>query len=839
MGASLMRQGLRVAWACGLALLCGIGKSWAGDDSDLAAKASKILSERCLRCHGGTSTKGGLNLSTHEGLLKGGKNGAVIVAGKAVESPLVEMVSGDVPEMPKNAKPLSEQDVETLRNWIDTGARWQAGLVLTEPKGNPKSWWAIQPLVQPSPPQVQLQPDRVRNPIDAFVLQRLERVGLKLSPEADKRTLIRRLSFDLLGLPPEPPVIDAFLEDNSPDAYEKLVEMMLASPRYGERWASHWLDVVHYGDTHGYDKDKRRDNAWPYRDYVIDSLNGDMPYDRFVREQIAGDVLYPDDPGAMKAIGFIAAGPWDFVGQVELREGTVDKEKTRLIDRDDMLANAMSTFNSLTVHCARCHDHKFDPIPQKDYYRLQAVFAGVDRGDRPYPSKIYQAKVAKIDLSVSDVKQDISKLDEEIHSSSKPEVAEIEKKVHELEAKLAGLVSARPAPPSGSNGYHSGIEQTPNVAKWVQVDLGRAYNIDEIRLIPARPVDFADTPGFGFPLQFKVQVANDASFGVCETVCDRTAADEDNPGNLPFVVRPGGKSARYIRVTAQKLWKRLNDFAFALAELEVISQGKNVAAGVQVEALDSIDFGLWGKPKLVDGADSRVRRDDQESAKKIADAAFELARLRENETSLIDPALVNGRKVLAQKLENLQKERSEAAPPQVYAAVPHAPRPIYLLKRGDVEQPGEMVSPGALSCIPGLESDFSNAKDEGQRRRALADWFSSTENMLTWRSIANRVWHYHFGKGIVDTPNDFGRNGSLPTHPELLDWLAFEIRNGKSIKQLHRLIVTSSVYRQSSNTNPEGSRLDSDNRLFWRQNRQRLDAECIRDGRWRSRACSI
>jgi len=236
--------------------------------------------------------------------------------------------------------------------------------------------WAFKPATRPAVPHV----NGAANPIDAFIHERLTREKLTPAPQADRRTLIRRLTFDLAGLPPTPAEVDAFVADARPDAYSKLVDRLLASPRYGERWARHWLDVVHFGETHGYDKDKPRPNAWPYRDYVIRSLNDDMPYSRFVKEQLAGDVLYPGMADGIVATGFIAAGPWDFVGHVELREGTSDKELTRSNDRDDMVMTTMSTFQSLTVHCARCHNHKFDPITQEDYYRLQAVFAGVDRG---------------------------------------------------------------------------------------------------------------------------------------------------------------------------------------------------------------------------------------------------------------------------------------------------------------------------------------------------------------------------------------------------------------------------------------------------------------------------
>jgi hypothetical protein len=439
---------------------------------------------------------------------------------------------------------------------------WSAGpqptvLAGDHSKTRSADWWSLRALVRPPLPPVK-DGSWARTPVDAFILAKLEANGLRPSLSADKRTLIRRLTYDLHGLPPTPEEIDAFLQDTSSDAYERLIDRLLASPRYGERWGRHWLDIVHYGDTHGYDKDKRRDHAWPYRDYVLRSFNSDKPYGRFIQEQIAGDVLFPRSPDGIIATGFIAAGPWDFVGQVELREGTVEKEKTRLLDRDDMVANTMSTFVSLTVHCARCHDHKFDPISKKDYYRLQAVFAGVDRGDRPY------------------------------------------------------------------------------------------------------------------------------------------------------------------------------------------------AAGKQL----------------------------------------------------------------------------------VYAVVSHPPRPIHELSRGDVQKPGALLGPGTLSCVSGLPATFDvdEPNNEGKRRAALAAWLADPRNVLTWRSIVNRVWYYHFGRGLVDTPNDFGHHGSLPTHPELLDWLAVEFRDhGQALKDLHRLILRSAAYRQTSRQQPQLAAVDADNRLLWRMNRSRLDAESIRD----------
>jgi hypothetical protein len=453
-----------------------------------------------------------------------------------------------------------------------------ASLAAAPAPSNKADHWAFKPAARPTVPTI--SDPWIRNPIDAFVLAKQREQGLSPSAPADARTLIRRVTFDLTGLPPTPEEVEAFLSDKSADAYEKLIDRLLASPAYGERWGRHWLDVVHFGETHGYDKDKPRPNAWPYRDYVIRSFNSDKPYGRFVREQLAGDVLFPDDPDGVIATGFIAAGPWDFVGHTELREGTVDKAIARSNDRDDMVMTAMSTFQSLTVHCARCHDHKFDPVTQADYYRLQAVFAGIDRGDRTV--------------------------------------------VHPLKAQ---------------------------------------------------------------------------------------------------------------------------------------------------------------------------------------------------------PPAVNGVPV----------------PAMAYGAVPlPKPRPVNLLARGDVKQPKELMPAGTLEVFAGSGAAFAlaSADDEGSRRAALANWLAAPQNLLTRRSIVNRVWHYHFGHGIVDTPNDFGHMGSSPTHPELLGWLAYGFleppsagsgQGGESLKSLHRLILTSNTYRQSSAPDAAKEKLDGDNRYLWRMNRTRLDAESTRD----------
>ncbi|MDB5351719.1 MAG: Protein of unknown function (DUF1553)/Protein of unknown function (DUF1549)/Planctomycete [Planctomycetota bacterium] len=822
----------RLRIVAGFALLM-VGRGVAADD--FRDKVAPILEARCVRCHGETAKKGGLALHTAEAMKAGGESGAAIEPGKPGESLLIEKITGVKPEMPKGGKPLSANEVAAIRRWIEAGAEWPKGLALKEPKAAAGPWWAIQPLNRPKVPQAT---NWARNPIDAFVLSAMVDRKLAPGPEAGRATLIRRLTFDLHGLPPSPEDIQAFLNDKRPDAYERLVGRLLASPRYGERWGRHWLDVAHYGDTHGYDKDKPRRNAWRYRDYVIKSLNDDKPYARFVREQVAGDVLFPGNNDATTATGFLAAGPWDFVGHAELREGTVDKEKTRLIDRDDVLANVMSTFSSLTVHCARCHDHKFDPIPQKEYYGLQAVFAGIERGDRPVEGRQRAETRLALVARIKELTETHKLLVQKSLALSGPDLVRLDDAVRGWRREIDALPK-RPVVPSPSNGYHSSIHPKAEATAWVQVDLGASVPIEEIRLLPARPVDFADTPGFGFPSRFRVEISDDSAFAKSETLFEDDRPDAETWPDEPLVIRAGKRTGRFVRVSGSRLWKRTGDYVFALSELEVLSGGRNVAFGKPVTALDTIEGGLWGSRALVDGFTSRDRRPD----------AGDAAETRRSDLLVqIQQASTERRRVLAALVPaELRAEidgtvaeiaRTNAAvqslPPteMVYAPIPRPPRPIRLLRRGDVEQPADPVGPGALACVPGLNANFDSTAtgDEGARRAALAEWLVHRDNVLTWRSIANRVWHNHFGRGIVETPNDFGKNGGLPSHPELLDWLAVEFRDGGgSLKTLHRVIVTSATYRQSSANDAAKSAIDADNRFLWRQNRRRLEAEAVRD----------
>lgn len=692
-------------------------------------------------------------------------------------------------------------------------------------------WWSLKPLVRPAIPGAN---SAAANPIDAFVQAQLEHHHLSPSPEADRRTLIRRLYFDLLGLPPSPEEVERFVNETNPLAYENLVDRLLESPRYGERWARYWLDTVHYGDTHGYDKDKPRPHAWPYRDYVIRSFNEDKPYWKFVQEQIAGDQLFPGTPDGIEALGFISAGPWDFIGHEEVPETKVDGKIARHLDRNDMVANTMNTFVSITVQCAQCHNHKFDPISSEDYYSLQADFAALDRTTVDYYRDVaLNQKFTALNKREKEAQSEVKRLEAEIETAGGEGLAEARKAL-ELNKKSD----------SERFGYHSGISSDQFNNKWVQIDLGERKEFSSIRVAPCHD-DFAGIgDGFGFPLRFKIEASDDSGFQRdVQMLADVSGSDLANPGIKPLEYSFAQTKARFIRVTALKLAPRLNDFIFALAELQVFdSSGNNLAAKSKISALDSIEAPpRWQKENLVDGVFPASTKADLASANEASEAY-------ERIWKAVPLQLRTDFQAATNSLAEIVAERKRMpAPDKVYVGAIHngsgnfrgtgpdggKARPIFLLNRGDVRKPGKEVEPGALSCVPSLPGRFTGLHSEGERRAALAHWITDKSNPLTWRSIVNRVWQYHFGRGLVETPNDFGRMGMEPTHPELLDWLAVEFRDGgQSIKALHKLIVTSATYRQVSTVSSdqsEASRRDSDNQWLWRMNRRKLDAEAIHD----------
>ena len=845
---------------------------------DFRKDIEPIIQRACQKCHGAEKQKSGYRLDLKSSALTAGDNYAPnIHPGKSAESPLIHFVAGLDPDMkmPSKGDPLTSDEIGLLRAWIDQGASWPEDGA----KSDPLDWWSLKPLTaelgtrngSPEMHRPPLVPDATTsaergNPIDAFIRAKLAERGLAPSPEADPRTLVRRLYFDLIGLPPTPEEADAFVQSAEAavpgtsggrrmgERVASLIDRLLASPRYGERWARHWLDVVRYGDTHGYDKDQPRPNAWPYRDYVIRSLNEDKPYARFVQEQIAGDVLFPNARDSIEALGFIAAGPWDLIGHAEVPESKIDGRIARNLDRDDMVANTLNTFCSLTVQCARCHNHKFDPVSQEDYYSLQAVFAALDRADKTFDlDPEVAARRAELSARQRELKEKKESLEKALAQSGGRLVALLDRLIDE-----AG--KGREATERVEFGWHSGIEAKQDVVKWVLVDLGEARAVNQIVLVGCHDNFNNIGAGFGFPVRFRVEISNDAEFAKDVTAlraapgarggdAAATNADEHmdfpNPSVLPvrFVAN---KSARYIRVTATKFAPRMNDFIFALAELQALdASGRNVALGAAVTSLDSIEAApRWGRANLTDGY-------YYGSIAKLAPEQFAALKSQRNEAlaKSARPALRDEAADAARSLAETDAALGQLPPPLVaYIGTVHTgtgsfagtganggkPRVIHVLHRGDVLSPKQAVGPGTAPIIAGMAPRFDLPEDasEGERRAALARWITDPRNGLTWRSIVNRVWQYHFGRGLVDTPNDFGRMGQLPTHPELLDWLAVWFRDEAhgSLKALHRLIVTSATYRQRSDIeNREAAQIDGDNRVLWRMNRRKLEAEAIRD----------
>ena len=811
--------------------------AYADADDPFATGIAPLLEQKCLRCHNSTDRKGDFSLQTAEEF----RDSMVVTPGVPDRSTLLAVVTpgGDQPAaMPPDGAPLSAEELKLLRTWIEQGAETPATFELKAPVVDDFNWWSLKPLSTPRIPAVNGESASwVQTPIDAFILDKLQQQGLQPSARADRTTLIRRLSFDLLGLPPDPRDVAAFVADQDPAAWEKLVDKWLNSPQYGERWARHWLDVVRYADTCGYDKDKLRPNAWPYRDYVIRSFNDDKPYARFVQEQIAGDVLFPGEPDGILGLGFIAAGPWDFIGHVEVPESKIDGKVARNLDRDDMVSSTLNTFCSLTVQCARCHHHKFDPITQQHYYALQSVFAAVDRAERPFDTDPeIERRRTELQQSRDELAADLAQLDTEVRDAGGEEL----QRLQELVAKLKPL--AVPADLQPEYGYHSQIESSPDREKWITVDLGRDQNLQQIQLHPCYD-DYAQIgAGFGFPLRFRVDVAADAA-GEPEysTVLDYTGQTFANPG-LAAVSAEVNKPVRFIRVTAVTLATRSNDYNFALSEVRALNAaGENLARGCAVTALDTIEAPVrWRKSNLTDGIWPSAA--DPLAAQQLRTAEAE-------QQALQNKLWTADRQKLRSDLQSRQKQTTDelAALPagqMVYAAATHfarqgnfiptagVPRTVHVLHRGNETQPREQAFPGTVPLTADDNWLFSLPEDhaEADRRAALAKWLIDENHPLTWRSVVNRIWQYHFGQGIVDSPNDFGRMGQLPTHPELLDWLAQEfLRGGGSFKKMHRLILLSSTWQQSSADREEPAQVDQQNRFLWRMSRRKLSAEELRD----------
>jgi hypothetical protein len=841
-----MRRSL--AW---MVLLVPAAPVLAGDDGlgFFESKIRPVLVEHCYPCHSSKAEKikGGLRLDTRDAARAGGDTGPAVVPGQPGESLILDALAhgDDFPKMPPKGK-LPDRVLADFRRWIETGAPdprdGSAASVALDERAR-RDWWSLRPLERPAVPPVQ-DTRFVRSPIDAFLVSKLDQAGLAPSPEADRRTLIRRVTFDLTGLPPTPQEVAAFLSDPAPDAYERLVDRLLASPHYGERWARHWMDAVHFAETHGHDQDRIREHAWPYRDYLIQSFNRDTPYARFVQEQVAADALFPDEPGLAVALGFLATGPWDESSLRDIREDSIDREIGRYIDRDDIVSTVMSTFVSSTVHCARCHDHKFDPISQEDYYSLQAVFAGTDRGNRPYDTDpaTHRRRQELTAKRKALARRDPALMASLLEPTFQAEVAAWE---DALGASRPSWTVLEPVAVEAQNGASLIVQPDASIRSegtkppadtytvTAQTDL---RGITAIRLevladdrLPSKGPGRNDNGNLHLT-EFRVAASpRDAPDAVRRPPIATARADFDQDG-WPILAA--------IDQNEQTAWGiypqvgRSHEAVFELAEDLSDFGGSALTFQLQQSHPAGHLIGRFRlsvttsprpvRPSVVPEPIARlmmVPREQRSDDQRRELAALYLAETLDRELALLPPP----RLVYAGASDFVPDAGHKPA---------GAPRAVHVLKRGDIHQKLAQAVPGTLSCLEGLPCrfDLETPSAEAPRRAALARWLTDPRNPLPWRSIVNRVWHHHFGRGIVETPNDFGRMGALPSHPELLDWMAATFRDqGGSLKALHRLVVTSHAYRQASRNDPAKAAIDADNRLLWRMNRARLDAEQVRD----------
>ncbi len=812
---------------------------------DFTRDIAPVLERSCWTCHGPEKQRSGFRLDQRGAALQGGELGQAIIPGKSAESPLIRMVAGleEGLDMPPVGDRISPEEIGKLRRWIDEGAKWPEDS--NDSHAAPTDWWSLRPLATPAVPMTAGRPPEWSvHPIDAFIYAKLAEAQLLPTPAADRRTLIRRVYLDLIGLPPSPEEVQAFVRDSNPQDYEQLIDRLLKSPQYGERWARHWLDLVHFAETHGNDQDRPRENAWPYRDYVIESLNADKPYARFVQEQIATDALWPEHPELTPALGMLAAGPWDESTLASIREDSIDRQIGRYLDRDDIVTTVMSTFTSSTVHCARCHNHKFDPFSQADYYALQAVFAGTEKAEKVFdvdPS-VLARRLALERQQKAITARDISVMASLWNPESRAAFAQWEDGLRASQMQWSVL-----APTEFTTVNGTVLELKPDQSLLATGD---------------RPLTEVTTVSALLPVgewtALRLEVLTDDSLPV------RGPGRQEN-GNLHLCeirleLSPDGQPASYIPIALCNATADFDQTGWDITR--AIDGDPTTAWGIhpQVGQSHLAVFELQAPITVTAHARVRVTLDQ------LHGRMHTIGRMRLSVSG--QPTPVRAAPVptafaaalskpaserTAPETEELElgfwKERTSRelsalpAPRRVFAGTNDfpqdgghisigRPREVQILRRGEITQPIGEAQPGTLQCVAGLESRFtlSHPEQEATRRAALARWITDPHNPLTWRSIVNRVWHYHFGQGIVDTPNDFGRMGSPPSHPELLDWLAIHFRdNGGSLKQLHRLILTSATYRQAMIHDPKAASIDGNNRLLWRGNRQRLDAEMIRD----------
>lgn len=828
-----------------------------------------ILVQHCLDCHGGKSIKADFDLSTREKLLASG-----YVEKTAKESQFYKVVTHEEqPEMPYKLPKLSDEQIGHLKNWLDLGFVYDAPLVdqkdankEREVTDNDRQFWSFQSLGAVAVPEVK-DATWAKNDIDRFILAAQEAKGLHPNPEADRLTLIRRASLDLLGIPPTPEEVNAFVNDTDPQAFEKLVDRLLESPRYGERWARHWIDIARFAESHGYEQDYDRPFAYHYRDFLIRAFNSDMPYDQFVKWQLAGDELAPTNNDALMATGFLGGGAFP----TQLTED--EFEKARYDELDDMTSTTGVAFLGLSIGCARCHDHKYDPIPSRDYYRMSACFSSAIRSEieldlQPAENQkrrdTFEAKKAELTQSLTEFEQGplpvqfrewLANVD--LNSTLKSwELLSI----GTTQGDAGSTFASQPDGSLLASGKAPATENLILVAKTKRSAI-RSLRIEALThdSLPAKGPGRAGNGNFVLG-NLKVTVTD--STGPRETpLTNPRATHQQNADSL--------SAAASIDADPTTGWA-VDGGGIGKDQAAVFDFGSPVGIGDEVtltvtmsfqhpnpqHALGHFRLSITDQPDQPPtvgetGPDSRIR-EALVAAKAGAapeseawQAAFDFYKTLSPEWRTRREQLDTHIAMGAQPILTKVMVTSEGFPHMKHHAddrgFPHFYPEMYLLKRGDIHQKVEVVPPGFLRVLmPGdVTSDkWKAAPPEGwtrtrYSRASLANWITDPvegAGQLAARVMVNRLWQHHFGRGIVATSNDFGFQGERPTHPELLNFLARQlIDGGWKMKQLHREMMLSATYRQSTDYDEARATIDRENQLLWRMTPKRLEAEPIRD----------
>lgn len=815
------------------------------------SEVATVLKQNCIKCHGGEKTKGDFDLATREDLLRGGKDGPAVVPFQSGSSTLLKMVRHEVePAMPDKADKLSENAIATIDKWISLGAPYSEPLVAGRKPAKDKSvvtaedkqWWSFQPI----------KPADTGATVDSLILANSN--GLTLAPAAEKRVLLRRASLDLIGLPPTIDELAAFENDASPDAWEKVVDRLLAYPRYGELWARHWLDVARFAESSGFEHDYDRPNAYHYRDFVIKALNEDMPYDQFIHWQLAGDEFAPGNGFAMSATGFLGAGV--FPTQITANE----VERTRYDAMDDMLSTTGSAMLGLTIGCARCHDHKFDPIPTKDYYRLLSTFTTTVRSDveldldpkaAAEASDKWERALLPIKLAVEEAQNSVRPDFE--HWLEKPQVSDTWMAASLDNLKSKGGATFKPL----DDGSYLADGANAAQDEYTFTCQTRATGITAIKLEAlAHPSMVGGGPGRAangnIGLSNISLTATPPGGGAAQPIklVKAAATHQQNTTNLSVAAAIEGKGG----------WAVDGKLGRDHAAVFTFAESLNLPAGSTISV--KLEFALntshnIGRPRVSFSASAEPKLE----AAAIPLAVELLIRKKATTGTLTDeekqrlfawwspsqPAMQKAQQVLD---KHLAAKPKGTTPTMICAEGYPAIRmhtqgadffpETFILRRGSTDQKGEVASQSFLQV---LMSDSESAKrwaftpptdsKYSGRRRALASWITDTSNgagSLAARVMANRVWLHHFGRGICPTPDDFGKSGALPSNPALLDFLAAElVKNCWKLKPLHRQILLSKAYQQSAAKDEAKELADPANATFTRRLPRRLQAETLRD----------